>query len=560
MKPSRFTEQMIAEYVRMGYWDPSLISDYWDRNAVLYPNEEALVDENVRLTWSQAKQQIDRIALGLLELGIKRDERIAVQLPNCAELFTFRLACEKAGMVAVTLLPNFRHAEVLSILKYTEPVGIVLPLEFRKFSHFEMIQKIRRGVPSLKYIFVTGDDHPAGALSVKEMGRRPLDEKVSSDYFRKTRFSPFETFQIATTTGTTGMAKCVEFASCVRQFTGKVIAKRLNMTKEDVVGAFAPVIAGGCYNETYRAAPMVGAKIVLAKYFTPEEILKLVEQEKVTIIASVATVLVRILDYPEFDKCDLSSLRIVKHGGAPLPYDQGRRIWEKFGRPVLPAYGGLDVGTISSSSLDLPKEILLGAVGKPLDGIEIKLVAEDNKEVPVGEIGEVVVRGPHCQPGYYGDPETTRETWKDGWFHTGDLGSLDSEGRLTIKGRSKDIIIRGGQNIHPLEIENILARHPKILKAAVVGLPDPEMGERIYACVVVKSGENFSFSEMVQFMRDQRIAAFKIPERFEIIEELPLAGGMKVDKKRLRQDLEVRLRDGPLALFRDQPLKKEPGL
>jgi non-ribosomal peptide synthetase component E (peptide arylation enzyme) len=560
MKPSRFTEQMIAEYVRMGYWDPSLISDYWDRNAVLYPNEEALVDENVRLTWSQAKQQIDRIALGLLELGIKRDERIAVQLPNCAELFTFRLACEKAGMVAVTLLPNFRHAEVLSILKYTEPVGIVLPLEFRKFSHFEMIQKIRRGVPSLKYIFVTGDDHPAGALSVKEMGRRPLDEKVSSDYFRKTRFSPFETFQIATTTGTTGMAKCVEFASCVRQFTGKVIAKRLNMTKEDVVGAFAPVIAGGCYNETYRAAPMVGAKIVLAKYFTPEEILKLVEQEKVTIIASVATVLVRILDYPEFDKCDLSSLRIVKHGGAPLPYDQGRRIWEKFGRPVLPAYGGLDVGTISSSSLDLPKEVLLGAVGKPLDGIEIKLVVEDNKEVPIGEIGEVVVRGPHCQPGYYGDPETTRETWKDGWFHTGDLGSLDSEGRLTIKGRSKDIIIRGGQNIHPLEIENILARHPKILKAAVVGLPDPEMGERIYACVVVKSGENFSYSEMVQFMRDQRIAAFKIPERLEIIDELPLAGGMKVDKKRLRQDLEVRLRDEPLALFRNQPLKKEPGL
>jgi non-ribosomal peptide synthetase component E (peptide arylation enzyme) len=549
MKPSRFTEQMIAEYVKMGYWDPSLISDYWDQNAVLYPNDEAIIDENVRLTWSQAKQQTDRIALGLLELGIKRDERMAVQLPNCAELFTFRLACEKAGIVAVTLLPNFRHAEVLSILKYTEPVGIVIPLEFRKFSHFEMIQKIRRDVPSLKHIFVIGDDHPAGTLSVKEMGRRPLDEKVSSDYFRKTRFSPFETFQIATTTGTTGMAKCVEFASCVRQFTGKVIAKRLNMTKEDVVGAFAPVIAGGCYNETYRAAPMVGAKIVLAKYFTPEEILKLVEQEKVTIIASVATVLVRILDYPEFDKCDLRSLRIVKHGGAPLPYDQGRMVWEKFGRPVLPAYGGLDVGTISSSSLDLPKEVLLRAVGKPLDGIEIKLVAENNKEVPIGDIGEVLVRGPHCQPGYYGDPETTQETWKDDWFHTGDLGSFDVEGSLTIKGRCKDIIIRGGQNIHPFEIENILARHPKVLKAAVVGVSDTEMGERVCACVVLKSGENLSFSEMVQFMKDQGIAAFKIPERLEIIDELPLAGGMKVDKKGLRENMEGRLREDPLSSF-----------
>jgi cyclohexanecarboxylate-CoA ligase len=560
MKPSRFTEQMIAEYVRIGYWDPSLVSDYWDQNAALYPDEEAIVDENIRLTWSQAKQQIDRIALGLLEFGIKRDERVAVQLPNCVELFTFRLACEKAGIVAVTLLPNFRHAEVLSILKYTEPVGIVIPLEFRKFSHLEMIQEIRGDLPSLKYIFLIGDDNPAGTLSVKEMGKRPLDEKYASDYFRKTRFSPFETFQIATTTGTTGMAKCVEFASCVRQFTGKVIAKRLHMTREDIVGAFAPVIAGGCYNETYRAAPMVGAKIVLAKYFTPEEILKLVEQEKITIIASVATVLIRILDYPEFNKCDLSSLRIVKHGGAPLPYDQGRMIWEKFGRPVLPAYGGLDVGTISSSSVDLPKEVLLSAVGKPLDGIEIKLVDADNKEVPIGEMGEVVVRGPHCQPGYYRDPESTQETWKDGWFHTGDLGSFDSEGRLTIKGRFKDIIIRGGQNIHPLEIENILARHPKVLKAAVVGLSDTEMGERICAYIVLKSGETFSFSEMVQFMRVQGVAAFKIPERLEIIDELPLAGGMKVDKKRLRQDLEGRLREEPLALCRNHSLKKEPGL
>ena len=560
MKPSRFTEQMIAEYVRMGYWDSTLISDYWDQNAILYPNEEAIVDENVRVTWLQAKQQIDRIALGLLELGIKRDEKIAIQLPNCAELYTFRLACEKAGIVAATLLPNFRHAEVLSILKYTESVGIVIPLEFRKFNYFEMIQEIRTDLPSLKYIFVVGDDNLEGAISVKEMGNRPLDEKYSSDYFRKTRFSPFETFQIATTTGTTGMAKCVEFASCVRQFTGKVIAKRLNMRKEDVVGAFAPVIAGGCYNEAYRAAPMVGAKIILAKYFTPEEILRLIEQEKVTIIATVSTVLIRILDYPKFDRFDLRSLRIVKHGGAPLPYDQGLMVWEKFGRPVLPAYGGLDVGTISSSSVDLPKEVLLSAVGKPLDGIEIKLLAEDNKEVSIGEIGEVVVRGPHCQPGYYGDPETTQETWKDGWFHTGDLGSFDSEGRLTIKGRCKDIIIRGGQNIHPFEIENILTRHPKVLKAAIVGVSDTEMGERVCACVVPKSGENLSFSEMVQFMKDQGIAAFKIPERLEIIDELPLAGGIKVDKKRLRQDIEDKLREEPLSPFRNDLLKKEPGV
>jgi non-ribosomal peptide synthetase component E (peptide arylation enzyme) len=232
----------------------------------------------------------------------------------------------------------------------------------------------------------------------------------------------------------------------------------------------------------------------------------------------------------------------VKHGGAPLPYDQGLKVWEKFKCPVLPAYGGLDVGTISSSSADFPKEVLLNTVGKPLDGLEIKLVDENNKEVPIGEIGEVVVRGPHCQPGYYGDLMGTQEAWKDGWFHTGDLGSFDSEGRLTIKGRCKDIIIRGGQNIHPFEIENMLTRHPKVLKAAVFGMPDTEMGERVCAYVVLKSGEDFGFSEMVQFMKDQGIASFKIPERLEIISDLPLVGGLKVDKKKLRQDLEAKLR------------------
>jgi acyl-CoA synthetase (AMP-forming)/AMP-acid ligase II len=209
---------------------------------------------------------------------------------------------------------------------------------------------------------------------------------------------------------------------------------------------------------------------------------------------------------------------------------------------VLPAYGGLDVGTISSSSVDFPKEVLLGTVGKPLDGIEIKLVDEDNKEVPIGEMGEVAVRGPHSQPGYYGDAKATQEAWKDGWFHTGDLGNFDSEGRLTIRGRCKDIIIRGGQNIYPFEIENILSQHPKILKAAVVGMSDTEMGERVCAYVVLKSGENFSFSEMVQSMRDHGIAPFKIPERLEIIENLPLVGGIKVDKKQLREDIEAKLR------------------
>ena len=542
MKATRFTERMIDEYVKQGYWDSSLISDSWDQNAIDYPDEEAIVDGDTRLTWSQVKKQIDRIALGLLELGIERDEKIAVQLYNSVELLTVRLACEKAGIIAVTILPTFRQAEVAAILTHTEAVGIVIPREFRRFDYFKMIQELRPSTPSLRHVFVTGDDIPQGAISIKDMTERQLEKQYPDDYLQKTKFSAFEVFQIATTTGTTGKPKCVEFASCVRQFTGRVIAKRLEMTHEDVVGSFAPVMAGGCFNEVYRAAPLVGAKIVLAKYFTAEEILTLIERERVTIVATVPTVLIRMLDYPAIEKYDISSLRFVKHGGSSLPYNQGLRAWEKFGRPLLPAYGGLDAGTISSSFVDSPKEALLKTVGKPLDGVEIKLVDQNNREVPLGEIGEVVIRGPHCEPGFYKDPEATAEVWQDGWFHIGDLGSFDSEGRLTIRGRCKDVIIRGGQNVYPLEIENLLLTHPRVLRAVVVPMPDPQMGEKACAYVVLKSGEKFTFSDMELFLKEQGIAPFKIPERLEVIDNLPLAGGIKVDKKRLIRDIQNRLK------------------
>jgi non-ribosomal peptide synthetase component E (peptide arylation enzyme) len=196
---------MIDEYVRMGYWDYSLISDYWDRNASSRPDVVALVEEDSKITWAESKKQIDNIAASLIELGIERDERIAIQLHNCIDLFTFRLACEKAGIVAVTLLPNFREAEVSAILKYTEAAGIVIPHEFRQFNYMNMMKKLNTDLPALRHVFVIGDDVPEGAISVKEMASQKRE--YPSDNFQKTRFSPFENFQIATTTGTTGMPK-----------------------------------------------------------------------------------------------------------------------------------------------------------------------------------------------------------------------------------------------------------------------------------------------------------------------------------------------------------------
>jgi non-ribosomal peptide synthetase component E (peptide arylation enzyme) len=442
----------------------------------------------------------------------------------------------------VTILPEFRHAEVSAILKHTEAVGIAIPREFRRFDYFKMIQEVQSVTPSLRHVLLIGDDVPDGAISVKEMCNRELEQKYPSDYLQKRRFNVFEALQIATSTGTTGMPKCIEFISCVRQYTGRVVAKRLKLTRADIVGAFAPAISGGCYNEVYRSAPIVGASIALAKYFTPETIFELIEKERVTAAAMVPTVLIRLLDDPSIGKYDLSSLRLVKHGGSFLPYGQALNAWKKFGCPVLPAYGTLDIGTIGTSFVDSPQGTLLRSMYTPLDGVEIKLVDEKNREVPRGEIGELLVRGLNCQPGYYNDPQAIAEFYKDGWFQTGDLASFNEEGRFVIRGRRKDVIIRGGHNIYPFEIEGMLLKHPKVSKAAVVGMSDPEMLEKACVFVVLKAEEELGFLEMKIFLRNQGIAPFKIPERLEIIHSLPLVGGIKVDKKRLRQGIETKLK------------------
>ncbi|MEE8472974.1 MAG: AMP-binding protein, partial [Dehalococcoidia bacterium] len=202
-----------------------------------------------------------------------------------------------------------------------------------------------------------------------------------------------------------------------------------------------------------------------------------------------------------------------------------------------------DVAMVTTGAWDDPREARLRSVGRPADGLEVKLFDDAEQEVPPGEVGEVVVRGPHCLPGYHKEPDALAEAWRGGWFHMGDLGRIDGDGFLYIVGRKKDMILRGGQNIFAAEIEEILTQHPKVMGAAVVRMPDPVMGERACAFVVPRAGEEFLFEEMADFFKKKKVASFKIPERLELIPELPLVSAQKVDKKVLEEDLINKLRE-----------------
>lgn len=536
---TRYTEELIKEYVEKGFWHPTLlISDLVEQSARDYPDKEAAVDSKTRLTWKEVSQQIDMIARGLLDLGFKRDDVVATQLPNSVEYFLLFFACEKAGVIMATAQHTFRQAEMEPILRQTKAKGIIITRKFGDFDYFSMLEELRPGLPELKHVIVIGDDIPEGTVSLTEIMHRDLEDKYPSQYFQQIRFKPYEVTRIFNTSGTTGTPKCIERPVAPRILAGKILTERMEIGHDDIIMASWNLGAGVTLFVTQICAPLVGAKLVTLEHFTPQVACEIVEREKVTLLTLVPAQMAQLLDYPDLDKHDLSSLRVIFTGTQFLTPELGARIEEKLGCPIVIVYGVGDTSAISSTSISDPQEVRLRTVGRLMDGNEIKIVDSNGNLVPQGEIGEVCVTGPSLVSGYFENPELTRQLWQDGWFCTGDAGKIDEEGHVVLFGRKRDVIIRGGQNIYTSEIEELLMQHPKVNDVAIVRMPDPVMGEKQCAYVIPKRGQTFDFEEMISFLQSKKLATYKLPERLEILAEFPLvAAGNKVDKIRLEQDI-----------------------
>lgn len=541
-KPSRLTPELSEEYRKRGYWEDITLPEMWDRNAREFPNKEALADSRKRLSWSQAKQAIDRLALGFLEMGMKRDDAMVVQLHNCVELVLLRVACAKAGIICAPALRTLRETEMQYVLKHMEAVAVVIPWKFKGFDYFGMIKGLQPGLPLLKHILIKGDEVPPGTVSLNDIMAQPLERKYPADYLNRTRFGPEDVSLVLLTTGTTGLPKFVEFPICVRLYSTGERLKDIRLTGDDIVGMLLPA-GTGPNAVAYFGAPRVAAKVVILENFDAEEALKLIEREKVTCIGVVPTALAMMVRHPNLKKYDLSTLRLVMTDAASLPYQVGVEAESMLKCPVLQDYGTADYGGISMCSVKDTQEIRLLTAGKIYPGVEILLVDEGGKEVGRGEVGEIWTRGPTSVSAYYKDPLMTRQIINDGgWFMTGDLGKFDSAGNLIIAGRRKEMIIRGGQNIYPAEVENLLLPHTAIAAVAIVGMPDPVMGEKACAFVVLRPGQKLTQDEIVTFLKTKQIAPYKLPERLEILERLPLVGEQKVDKKLLVQDITAKLK------------------
>jgi non-ribosomal peptide synthetase component E (peptide arylation enzyme) len=537
MKPVRYEQREIEKNLKERYWDKTILPDYWGRNARKWSKKEALVDSlGSRLTWAEAMRGIERIAFALIkDIKLNRDDRLMVQLPNCVEQVLVRLACEKAGVLSIPEMTTFRQTELAEIASRTEAVGIVIPKQYRNFDHYQMVKELKTTMTKLNHIIVVGEDVPQDCLSLKEIMAHPYEQEYDIIELEARKLDAVEEVGfLVTTTGTTGLPKLIEHRIAAREiWTAKAHIRNWELGPNDCVLAIAPIAGAAGGTPAYVTAPVAGAKIALEYQFRGEETLEFMEKERATVIALVPTQLARLLELP-LDKYDLSSLRIIKTAGGYLPPPLAKEGEERFGCPILGTYGTQDTGSISGVSITSSEEQRYTTVGRLHPGIEVKVLDDSGEPMKPGEVGTLWFKGPGNAIGYFRDLEKTMaEAFdKDGFATSGDLVTVTDDGYVKVMGRKRNIIIRGAQNIYPKEIEDYLLAYGKVMNAAVVPMPDPTMGERACAFITVRRGEQFSFEEMVDYLKSKKIATFKIPERLEVVEAFPQVGESgKVDRK-----------------------------
>jgi non-ribosomal peptide synthetase component E (peptide arylation enzyme) len=550
VKPIRYTQEMVDEFLNDGYWTKELFYDFWERNAREYGDQEALVDSKYRVTWAEAKKLVDAIAYTWVQMDIPQSSRIIIQSPNSVYGFLARIAAERAGLISLTVYPYLRERELTYMVERTEASAVVILNEYRNFNYLEMYRDLQKKFPHLEKIFLFDDEVPEGApegtYSLTQLAQAAAAKPIDEEALKARRLDPIGNISLLTTTsGTTGIPKLVEWPTAPRVCTSKGRVDIWGLTNKDTTMAIAPHAGGAAGTLTYFAAPIAGAKTVMLEEFDPEAALALIEKEKATAIGVVPTHLVRMLEV-DASKYDLSSLRFIRSAGGYLSPQIAEEAETAFGANITSDLGTQDMGSVSGCRVEDSKDLRRRTVGRMLPGNKVNLLDKDtNEPVADGEPGVLYFRGPHAPAGYYRDEELTSTVFDPkGWTTTGDIVKFD-QGCLWILGRAKDMIIRGGQNIYPAEIEGLLNDHPTVASVAVVGYPDREMGERTCAYVITKGGQDFSFEEMVEFLKGKKLAMYKLPERLEVVSEFPAVGDSgKVNKETLKKEIAEKVAKG----------------
>ncbi len=492
------------------------------------PTKTFLIDGTQRLNYAEAEQRATQFANVLNGLGVAPGEKVALLIPNVAEFVYCEFGALKAGAIVVPINVTAPGPEVGRLLK-DSGASVLVAYEPHVAAAMEGFQSVKKCRELLIANTMGSEECPAPA-------KRLTDLMTKAEAVFETQVTaPDDEALIIYTSGTTGVPKGVLLSHFNLYFQARYMALDFwQPTSEDVILMVAP--GAHIFGQTLiNVACMINASLVMMARFEPETFLKTVQSERVTFFAGVPTIAHFMLNAPFVAQFDLSSLRRVMFGGAPIAAETLERFAEQFELEAIVGYGLTEGVPVTYYSPQMMSEAPPGAVGKPAWGTTVRIVAEDGQEVALGEIGEIIVRGPHICLGYYKRPEETAQAFRDGWFHTGDVGLMDAEGNLFIVDRLKDVIKRSGYTIYPSEVEKILHGHPAVGQAAVIGIPDEKIGEEIKALVVLKPGVEISAEELIEYCKDQ-LAAYKYPRMVEFHESLPMTGAGKVLRRALHEE------------------------
>jgi 2,3-dihydroxybenzoate-AMP ligase/mycobactin salicyl-AMP ligase len=538
-----YKEEDVQTYINNGWWRGLTLGDFLDRAADMHPEKEAFVDRIGRMTYGQAREKADRAALGMIKLGIQSTDRVLIQLPNWNEFVAAYFACQKIGAIPVLLIERYRQFEVDRLAKITGATAWIVPKQTHKVDFVPIIDDVLKDNPEIKNVItVRGNVDRAGFSSLEDLIGDNDRTPDNLSLLAKHKPNPLQVAHMGPTGGTTGAPKIVPRTHNSLACGVEFCSMSWDQHCEDTTMIAGPVGHDLSFTKGLLGSVITQGRLILQESTKNADICKTIEREKVTAVVWVPTLAQRLLQYDDLDRYDISSLKKMHSAGAASHPDVVKEVMERFRMCFYNGYGGTEGMTCITRSAD-DLETVCCTVGRPTFPHDIyKVVDFEGNEVPSGTTGELLVKGPCVFSGYYKNPEENANTFdNDGFFRTGDLAKIDEKGYITLTGRSKEMINRGGESISATEIEKLINRHPDVVIVAVIPMPDPLMGERACAYIQTRPGATLTFEDVIAFLKGQNAAVLQLPERIEFVDSMPLTKAEKLNKQALRKDIEQKL-------------------
>jgi 2,3-dihydroxybenzoate-AMP ligase len=536
-----FPPEFAKRYRERGYWaDKSLAQEF---KAVFerYADRIALIDRDQSITYAELDRLSSNLALHLLDAGLVPLDRVVVQLPNVAEFVILYFALQKIGCIPIAALVTHRYAEISQFVQLSGATACVIPDRLGDCDHAAIVDRIRKESPTLKVGIMLGEPRE-GFLSLTGMiATRP---RLPASDLSAIRIDPTDPAVFQLSGGTTGIPKLIPRTHNDYAYNSKTAAGVCGVTADSILLIVLPIA-----HNLPLACPGIqgfmfhGGRVVVSTGTKPGDMCALIEKHRVTHLKVVPALLIRLLNDPAVKKYDLSSLRTIQSGGQRLQPEVRLLSRRLIPSAFVQENFGMSEGLIMFVRIDDPEEVRLETVGRPISpDDEVRILDDDDNEVPFGEVGELCCRGPYTLRGYFGVPEYNARTFtRDGFYRSGDLMRQHPSGNYMVEGRKKDLINRGGEKISAEEVENLILSHPAVKNVACIAVPDPDLGERMCACVLLRGTAGLRFDELKTFLLGKEIAKYKIPERLEILPDFPLSTFGKVSKKKLVEMISPRV-------------------